>query len=58
MKTVLTTAFVSFLLLIYAPCLFVLAASFCGLVALHSAKDRKHDKEVNWNGPNNNFNNQ
>lgn len=49
MKTVLLTALLSFILLIYAPCIFVLVAAFCGLVALHSDKDRSSDK-INWNG--------
>ena len=48
MKTLFFLFIASFLLLIYAPSLFVLIAALCGLVSIHSAKDRSHDK-INWN---------
>ena len=49
MKTLFFIFIASFLLLIYAPSLFVLIAALCGLVSIHGSKDRKYSS---WNGPN------
>jgi hypothetical protein len=48
MKTIFFLFIISFLMLIYAPSLFVVLAALCGLVSIHGAKDRKYDK-INWN---------